>query len=283
MKRNVIAVLCFLVSLMTTSCSKVEQIFSNGEPIRETRELDHRFRAISMYNNVNVKLVRDSHPHLELRCPENLIDKVTTEIEGDTLVIKNENEYNWLRSYDYPIDLTVYYDSLRLINYASIGSLACEEEDSIKGVSIMQIDTLYTIDTIFDTNGTILSIDTTTDIVTLFPRNFFLNINEGCGDIDLVLDCNVVKSSFINGTSHVTLSGAAEYTEINMRSYGLVHAENLYSNFVRVQSHSTNDAYVWARTKLTVWLYSIGNVYYKGHPRIVKDCTSDGQVIKLEE
>ena len=98
----------------------------------------------------------------------------------------------------------------------------------------------------------------------------------------MTFNCNVVKNNFGNGTSKVTFRGKAEYTEIIMRSYGVVHAENLNSNFVRVQSHSTNDAYVWARSKLTVWLYSIGNVYYKGNPWVVKECTSDGQVIKLE-
>lgn len=262
MKRNVIVVLFFLVSLTIVSCSKVDALFNNGEPVTEQREVGHRFNTISMYNNVNVKLIHDTHPHLELTCPKNLIDKVTTEIEGDTLYIKNENDFNWLRSYDYSIDLTVYYDSLRQVNFASVGDLLCT--DSIKGT--ME-----------------LSIDTTGGIAdTIRTRSFNLNINEGCGNIDLTFDCSVVKNNFTNGTSHVTMRGIAEYTEIIMRSYGVVHAENLYSNFVRVQSHSTNDAYVWARTKLTVWLYSIGNVYYKGNPWIVKDCTSDGQVIKLE-
>lgn len=262
MKRNVIAVLFFLVSLMAASCSKMDQLFNNGEPVTERREVAHRFSAISMYNNVNVKLVQSSYPHLELTCPKNLIEKVTTEIEGDTLVIKNENEYNWLRSFDYSIDLTVYYDSLRQINFASVGDLLCT--DSIKGIAEQTIDS---------TGGFI-------DTITI--HNFNLNINEGCGDIDLTFNCNVVKNNFGNGTSKVTFRGKAEYTEIIMRSYGVVHAENLNSNFVRVQSHSTNDAYVWARSKLTVWLYSIGNVYYKGNPWVVKECTSDGQVIKLE-
>ncbi len=262
MKRNVIAVLFFLVSLMAASCSKMDQLFNNGEPVTERREVAHRFSAISMYNNVNVKLVQSTYPHLELTCPKNLIEKVTTEIEGDTLVIKNENEYNWLRSFDYSIDLTVYYDSLRQINFASVGDLLCT--DSIKGIAEQTIDS---------TGGFI-------DTITI--HNFNLNINEGCGDIDLTFNCNVVKNNFGNGTSKVTFRGKAEYTEIIMRSYGVVHAENLNSNFVRVQSHSTNDAYVWARSKLTVWLYSIGNVYYKGNPWVVKECTSDGQVIKLE-
>ena len=274
MKRNTVAILFFLVSLMVASCSKVDTLFSNGEPITEQRALDHRFVAISMYNNVNVKLVHDSHPHLELTCPKNLIEKVTTEIDGDTLYIKNENDYNWLRSYDYSIDMTVYYDSLRLINFASVGDLHCS--DSIKGMLEKSIDTIgLSIDT------TETSIDTIWDIETSWIHNFNLNINEGCGDIDLTFDCNVVKSNFGNGTSFVTLKGLAEYTEIIMRSYGVIHAENLNSNFVRVQSHSTNDAYVWARTKLTVWLYSIGNVYYKGNPQIVEDCPSDGRVFRL--
>ena len=281
MKRSTVAILFFLVSLMAASCNKMDKLFNNGEPITEQRELNHRFTAISMYNNVNVKLVHDNHPHLELTCPENLIAKITTEIDGDTLYIKNENEYNWLRSYDYSIDLTVYYDSLRQIDYASIGSLTCAEGESLKGFSTMQVDTTFIIDTILNIDGTISTIDTTMDIDTLFPKNLFVNINEGSGDIDLTLNCDVVKNNFGNGTSHVTFKGKAEYTEIIMRSYGVVHAENLNSNFVRVQSHSTNDAYVWARTKLTVWLYSIGNVYFKGDPEIVKYCISDGQVIPL--
>ena len=262
MKRNVIAVLFFLVSLLTASCSKMDQLFNNGEPVTERRDLDNRFSAISMFNNVNVKLIQSNHPHLELTCPKNLIEKVTTEIEGDTLVIKNENDHNWLRSYDYEINLTVYYDSLQVINYASIGDLT--SVDSIRGYGEASVD------------STELGIDTVT------IRSINLNINEGCGNIDLAFKSNVVKCIFGNGTSEVTLKGRSAYTEIIMRSYGVVHAEELNSNFVRVQSTSTNDAYVWARTKLTVWLYSIGNVYYRGNPWIVKECTGEGQVIQLQ-
>lgn len=262
MERNRIAVLFFLVSIVMASCTKMDTLFNNGEPITEQRSVEKDFNAISMSNNVNVKLVHDRQPRLELTCPKNLIEKVTTEIVGDTLYIKNENDFNWLRSFDYSIDLTVYYDSLRLINYASIGDLLCT--DTIKGIAELTID------------STEMTIDTA------WTNSFYLNINEGCGNIDLTFDCGVLKTRFNNGTSEVTLRGQSSYTEINMRSYGVVHAENLNSNFVRVQSYSTNDAYVWARTKLTVWLHSIGNVYYKGNPWVVKECYGDGQVIKLE-
>ena len=282
MERNVISVLFILVSLLTVSCSKLDPLFSNGEPVIEQREVSQHFNSISMYNNVNVKLKHDNRPHLELTCPENLLEKITTEIDGDTLYIKNENDFNWLRSYGYSIDLTVYYDSLLQINYASIGSLTCAEDDTIKGFSIRQMNTTTSIDTTYIAD-TIFSIDTTVNTAFIYPKTFFLNINEGCGDIDLTLSCDVVKNDFSNGTSCVSLQGRSEYTEIIMRSYGVIHAENLSSTFVRVKSESTNDAYVRFRNKLTALIYSIGDVYYYGNPeRVVKEGSGEGQVKQLQ-
>lgn len=262
MKRSHIAVLFSLVSLLTVSCSKIA--FTNGEPITENRPLGH-FRAISIHNNVNVKLLQSDHPNLEITCPRNLIENVTTQIVGDTLVIKNENTLSWIRSFDYSIDLTIYYDSLREVNFASIGELKSAEGDSIRGIKTPQISTV------------------SVDSPVIFPTSFNLNVMEGSGNIDLTIGCDILKHRFTNGTSHVTLKGKCGYSEHASRSYGTIHAENLSSNFVYVESESTNDIYVWAKTGLRVWLYSIGNIYYKGNPEtLVEACTSDGRLIRLE-
>lgn len=270
MERNLIAVLFFLVSLMAASCSKV---FTNGTPVTEHRDMGQRFETICIYNNVNVKLVGSDRQHIELTCPENLIEKVTTEVHGDSLIIKNENDFNWLRSYDYSIDMTVYYDSLREITYASIGDLRCT--DSIEGFGTLTVDTITSVSP--DSTGVIID-----SIILHRSRNFVLRIREGSGDIDLCFNCDILKTVFSFGTSKVTLRGTAGYTEHYVKSYGCIHAETLNSNIVKVMSESTNDTYVWARGQLYARLSSIGNVYYKGHPWIEKECESDGQVIKLE-
>ena len=262
MQRNVIAILFILVSLMVTSCQKMDALFKNGEPVTEYRTVGQNFTVVSMFNNVNVKLVQDRHPHLELTCPKNLIEKVTTEVKNDTLVIKNENDFNWIRSYDYSIDLTVYYDSLRSVNYYSIGDL--RSIDSIIGMKAQSID------------STEIGIDT------ISTHNFILRILEGSGDINLTFNCNVLKTVFSNGTSKVILKGYAGYAEHYLKSYGVIHAEDLNSNIVKVMSQSTNDAYVWAQSVLYAYLYNIGNAYYKGHPWIEAHCEGDGRVIKLE-
>ena len=256
MRRNVIVVLFSLVSLMVTSCSKLDAFFNNGEPVNEYRNVSHPFTVIQMFNNVNVTLVHSSHPHLELNCPKNLIGKVTTEVSGDTLIVKNENEHNWIRSFDYSIDLTVYYDSLRSINYYSIGDL--RSSDSIFGMMKQN------------------SADTTA------TRSFTLRVLEGSGDIDLTFSCGVVKTVFRNGTSKVTLRGYANYAEHYQDSYGTIHAETMYANIVKVLSKSTNDTYVWPRITLYATLHSIGNVYYKGQPWIEQDCSNYGRVLPME-
>ena len=262
MQRNAIIVLFILVSLMATSCTKMDALFNNGEPTTEYRTIGQTFTVVSMFNNVNVKLVHDSHPHMELTCPKNLIEKVTTEVKNDTLVIKNENDFNWLRSFDYSIDLTVYFDSLRSVNYCSIAKLC--SVDSIIGMKVQSIDS------------------TENNIDTVRTNNFILRILEGSGDIDLTFNCNVLKTVFSNGTSKVTLRGVAGYAEHYLKSYGTIHAETMYSNIVKVMSSSTNDVYVWAKSALYAHLSNIGNVYYKGHPWIDETCSGDGKVIKLE-
>ena len=267
MKRNLIAILFFLVSLMATSCSK--SIFSNGAPVTESRSVEGNFTSICMYNNVNVKLVHSDYPHLELTCPENLIEKIVTKLSatGDTLIIKNENPFNWLRSFEYSIDLTVYFTNLHEINYAAIGDLSCT--DPLTGSP-------YTfLDTIINGNDTIITPESV-------DRAFFLNINEGSGDINLTLDCDVLKNKFGNGTSNITLKGTTGYSEHITQSYGRIDALELNSNLVQVESSSTNDVYVWAQSQLEVQLFSIGNIYYKGDPAItIQACTSDGRLIPL--
>ena len=93
MKRSLIAALYFLVSLLTLSCSKVDALFVNGEPVTETRSADEPFEIICMYNNVNVNLIQSNRPRFELTCPKNLIDNVVTEIRNDSLIIRNDKAH----------------------------------------------------------------------------------------------------------------------------------------------------------------------------------------------
>ena len=264
MKRNAIVPLFFLVSLTLFSCQKTGSLFSNGKPVTESRNLDSVFSAVCMYNNINVELVQSNQPHIELTCPENLIDKITTTVENGSLIIRNENNFNWLRSYDYECNMTVYYDSIDQIDYASNGKLMAR--DSLRGLAVP--------DTLKDISGN--------DSLVIMKHTFRLNISEGSGDMNLTFSCDILKNGISNGTSEVTLKGNVGYAEHLLKSYGKLDARELNTNIISVQSSTTNDAYVWARTRLKVEVNSIGNVYYKGHPYIEKNINGDGNVFPIE-
>ena len=264
MRRNHIALLFILVSLMATSCSKSP--FANGKPVSESRSVGH-FTAINTHHNVNVTVIHSDQPHLELTCPENLIDMITTEVSGDMLFIKNENTLDWLRSYDYDINLTVFYDSLREINHASNGWLKCALGDTLVGTAF------YIEDSTYNDEGRLGHV----------VNAFRLNVNGGSGDIDLNLKCAVFINKFINGTSKMTLKGEVAYVEHDYQSYGPINAIELKCNFVRINTSSPNNIYVSTRNDLITRIYGIGNIYYKGNvvPEI-KVRTGTGQVIKIE-
>lgn len=267
MKRKTLVLLYFLVSLGFVSCSKLEGVFCVGDPVDQERTPNASFHFISMHDNINVTLEQSSRPRLELTCPENLIDKMVTEVIDDTLFIRNENTLEWLHDLDYDCHLTVFYDSLQEVRFYSKGYLRCN--NPIHGMGTFESATM-TIDTV------------TNDTLYTPVKSFYLKICEGSGDIDLVFDCDVMKTFYHHGTSDVRLSGRAGYSEHIAEAYGPIHAEELNSNFVRATNSSTNNIYVSFRTGLRVWISSIGKIYFRGPKQNISVEEGDEQqVIEL--
>lgn len=276
MKRNLGLLLIFVaVELLLASCQKMDDRLY-GEVTTMEFPIESPFKSICVYNNVSVNLKQSHNTRIELTCPSKLAEKITCDIIGDTLIIKNENGLNLNFSTNYPCEMTVYYDVLRSIDFASIGYLKSAPTDSIHGYLAPPNIT----DTIVNDS---LLVDTISN-----PEYFFLNVNEGSGDIDLSFSCGLIKLFFTNGTSKVTFRGKANYCEYYLRSYGQLDARSLMANYVRINNASANDAYVWATKNegpysgLIARIYSRGNIYYKGHPSITLEHYGQGQLIPLE-
>ncbi len=111
MNRKNLKYLFFTFSLLFISCDKEEAwdcIKSTGEITTETRILEN-FNKIVLYDNINLWMIQDSTAYIEITAGKNLIPKISIEIENGILIIKNENKYNWLRSYKYSIDVYLHY------------------------------------------------------------------------------------------------------------------------------------------------------------------------------
>lgn len=277
MKRNLALLVIFVVTeLLLASCQKMDDRLY-GEVTTVELPIDSPFKSIFIYNNLSVTLKQSRNTKIELTCPSKLADKISYTINGDTLYLRNENDFHLDFSTNYPCEMTVYYDTLRSIDYASIGYLKCDLNDSIRGYSEpLTVNDSIVNDSVFN--------DTITK-----PECFFLSINEGSGDIDLTFSCPLIKVFFNNGTSKVKFSGKSHYCDYYLRSYGQFDARNLKSNYVRISNASPNDAFVWAikdtenPVGLIARIYSRGNIYYKGNPTITFVNQGQGRIIPLQE
>lgn len=251
MKKAPVIVFLACVSMLW-SCGK--NPFSNGEEKEYERLLDKPFRVVEINDNVNVTLLHcdASHPEglIHIRTCENLIDGLVTEIQEDTLhntlVIRNDNSNEFLRPYDYAREMTIYYDSLFLIN---INSNGCLQTDSLHGYPNWTHFTHSESDT--------LGYDS-------LVSNLHVEIQGGSGDFNVIADCFKITAKCFHGTSTLRLNGKVVEASIygDYDCHGLIDAKELYSHNIRVNYYGTNTVIGKTFNKFTAINNNNGRIYY---------------------
>jgi hypothetical protein len=241
-----IFVLLFLV-VFAWSCKKdpADCFRSTGPQKTETRSLEP-FSNLVIHNNLNVELCYDSiNPHLTISAGENLLSGITSRIENNTLVLGNSHICNWVRSFEKPITIKLFYQRLDSIEFRSAGLLSCA--DTLKADSI------------------------------------YVSVKEGGGTIKLILNTQKSFINHEYGTADVHLYGRSEVNYIYQANYGPVIADSLYAKFNFLENFGTNLCKVYAEIQLGVTISGPGNVYYRGNPAISLVKTGSGNLIRIED
>ena len=241
--KRVLNVLLVLISLLLCACEK-DIFFSNGPTTQTVRTIHGKFRFIELHDNVDVNLVHsdgtspDSATVVKIVTGENLTPAITTVIHGDTLVIRNENVLNWLRPYDYPLEVTVYYDTLYKIVFNSNGNL---KSDTLRGYDKPMTDT-----------------------INRYLSHLYLRVEGGSGDIKLLTCCDRLHTNYEFGTSAVTVAGnaAIAYTTTSYNSHGLFDASRLETNIHYVYASGTNITKTKAFHEVQIENHNNGVNYY---------------------
>ena len=216
------------------------------------------FQVIEFCDDVNVKLLHCDADHpageVHIKAGENLIDNISCEIQKtddiigeDTLyklVIRNENTANFLHSYNYSVDMTVYYDSLyHLIFNSNARNIIT---DTLKGHNYL---THFTQDTI--------------EWDSLAP-NLLIEIAGGSGNFNVLTNCYKLDTKYFHGTSDLSIKGktliASTYADYDC--HGIIDTKKLSSNIHYVTSYSTNTIKVKVHHQLDVNNGNIGIVQY---------------------
>lgn len=259
--------LLFMPALMVfSSCIKdpLGCVKSTGE-IKSEIHLTECFQSVLATDNIDLTFHYVENPDdvgVEISAGRNLLPKIKVEnerfvlrIPGDSLnpgltdsldrlVITNENQCNWVRSFETPITANIFYHDLKHLEYRSVGNINFGD--------------------------------------TLRADTFRLDVYEGSGRIDLLMNTKTSYLSFHYGSAEIFAKGQSGVSYIYQASYGPIRTDELFSQFVYMNNQSTNDTYVHANVHLGVTISYSGNVYYKGDPTINLSQFGTGQLISMD-
>lgn len=250
-----------LVSCMI-SCKKAP--LSVGPITTESRPLAF-FSKVKIYDDISLTFVKSDTNYVVVTTGKNLIDNIITETNASdsTLTIKNDNALDWLRTYDYTLDIKLYFKDVNYVFVSTSGTVTTENQ--------FNSDITYTPS----------PYDTIADI-----KRYVFEVDGASGNIDLKLNnCPYLYINYEYGTSNVKLHGNNNsFLQIRKRSFGEVNALDYQAQRALVVSNSVADCYVNVSERLYSRINNFGNIYYKGEPPFINNQygpVAKGKLIKL--
>ncbi len=240
--------LLIVLALLMVSCESIDM----GDCFKNTGELvseEFSFEGITtirLHDNIDLYIYPDTSQRLILKAGSNLMDKIEAKKTDTVLTLRNNNNCNWVRSFNHPVEAHLYTDNLKTLFYYGFG--------------------------LIESNGIIVS-----------ETSFHLNVHKGYGEIRLHVECKHFRMHYDTGGAKVTLTGEADYFGLVSGSTAPVRAEEFQARHVYVNHFGIADFWVNAQKVLDVELHSAGNVVFVGEPEVtILDKTGSGEVIPAQ-
>lgn len=226
-----------------TSCDK-DCMTSTGTETTVERTVSD-FKHIQVWDNVDVQITQATENRIQVKAGDNIIENIETSIQNGILKISNLNSCNWVRSYDK--DITVFIDVKDLYELEIHGTGEVSSNNTIVSDSLM------------------------------------LNVWDAAGKVDLAIETQKSTIRYHIGTADIFYSGTTRLSYISSNSFGPVDARNLKSEQTYISSLGSNNNYVWATEILEATISSIGTIYYKDDPVILRTfINGSGEVKKIQ-
>ncbi len=240
---NIFMLLIIISAFQSCKKKNIADCFkSTGEITEQWRKTDNIAKII-IRDNINVMLIPSDSSGVLISAGQNIIDKILTDINADTLDISNTNSCNWVRDFSIPVTAKIYIDNICELDYRSIGDVSCSD--------------------------------------TLRSDSLKINVFEGAGTLNVLVNSPFVISAIHYGTADIKLSGICKLSQVYSASFGLIDNRGFVCQQVYVINKSSNDIYVNAQKSLSASIRGIGNIYYKGKPDISLDNPGSGKLVDL--
>jgi len=231
-------VLLFTILAGCNSENAPDCLQKSGDLIRKEISVAD-FSKITVFEKVGLVLKQGDTQKVEIETGENLLKEVSAMIEGDRLILRNENGCNLFREYGIT---TVYVTSPNITEIRSSTGLA------IKSDGVLSYPFLEVFQESF-----------------LEPEALTVD-----GEFDLELDSRSV-SVVINGIAYFKFRGASENLSLIIASGdSRIEAENLVVQNVNLNHRGTNDMFINPHLSVKGVIRGNGDVISSNQPPIVE-------------
>ncbi|GAB7086778.1 GIN domain-containing protein [Marinifilum fragile] len=227
--RNV-SLLIILTTFCLSSCSSFNPFESEGEYIEKRIDING-VSAIENLNTFQIQIIQDDEEFIVLKGGENLISKTNVKVADQQLIIDHSYN-NKARNFDL-ITAEVHLKEVNKITCSAPANISSINELSGNHLDII----VYSESQLVEMN---LNLE--------YDSMKFHSLGSATGGY---------KFSGICPNAHYILNGV-----INIK------AGSLQSNNITLAQNGIGEAHVWAKDKLSVSIYSSGNIYYTGTPEI---------------
>jgi hypothetical protein len=240
--------LIFIVPLLALvlSCKKAEDrscFKSIGDSAERKVDLQE-FDKLKLYKNLKFHLVPDTANFAIIKGGKNLINLVTFTLEDGYLNVQNENQCNFLRSYDHVIEVELHIKKVNIIDF--YGSQPMTNSDTLKA-----------------------------DYFNLF-------IDKGAGSVSLTIETDYANAYVNEGAGDYTLKGKILFGHFRVSDNGYADVTGLQiQDGIEISSWSSGTIKCRAnQIPLTVNIFRAGDVWYYGTPTsITLNQEGSGQLI----
>jgi hypothetical protein len=231
-----------LLSILACNKQDAPDCFKSTGAIVERGELrlvNASFNSIEVRQNIQLKLVQDTFNFVLISAGKNLIPKISTEIQGENLIIKNNNRCNWVRTYEAVPTVEVHFKSLRYLRCFGFGKVWAR--DTIRGHAL---DILHYGASQLD-----------------LPLHYY----------SLFYDGDQVGTATLSGRLNILYYSSQKFNQLHAPLLQTLHFEGLHK--------SERDASIHCTESLTVQMENTGNVLVSGNPIISVSGKGKGKVL----
>jgi len=228
-------------------CDKGQLLDSTGRITTETRQTGI-ITQVAVYDNVNLIFTnRLDSGTIMVSAGENIISKISTEFDNNTLVIKNKNKFNWTRDLNPDIRVYLPCNGIEYIYHRTVGTTSCE--------------------------------------TALTGNYLYIEASYGNGIIDLeLLYDQITLHNTSGGITDVILKGQCNNLDIYHTNNAPFDCKKLQAKTAKVTETGIQNCFVAASERLEPTITNYGNIYYLGNPEIVNYTnTGKGELVRITE